>query len=126
MGLRSYRNNCRRNGWNACGLCRFGYRLGSRKQVTSKHNGKWSIGAVKDEDDSGSWGFNTVAPTPLPPSQSPARPQPARKLGPLTPCDGRGLEVAASLTDLLEVQNTVQKEGVGPLDLVELEAELQD
>ncbi|GJY87560.1 hypothetical protein Tco_0502188, partial [Tanacetum coccineum] len=54
-----------------------------------------------------------------------ARPQPARKLGPLTPCDGRGPEVAASLTDLLEVQNIVQKD-VGPLDLVELEAELQD
>ncbi|GKF80836.1 hypothetical protein Tco_0239438, partial [Tanacetum coccineum] len=71
------------------------------------------------------WGFDTVAPTPLPPSQSPARPQPARKLGPLTPCDGRGPEVAASLTDLLEVQNIVQKD-VGPLDLVELEAELQD
>lgn len=56
--------------------------------------------AVKDEDDSGSWGFGTVAPTPLPPSQSPetfkfyrpgpARPPPARKLGPPTPCDGRG------------------------------------
>ncbi|GJT70985.1 hypothetical protein Tco_1030271 [Tanacetum coccineum] len=80
LRLRSYRNNCRRNGWNACG-------------------------AVKDEDDSGSWGFDTVAPTPLPPSQSPARPQPARKLGPPTPCvGGRG----------------------AILDLVEVEAELQD
>ncbi|PWA55664.1 NB-ARC domains-containing protein [Artemisia annua] len=58
------------------------------------------LGAVKDEDDSGSWGFGTVAPTPQPPSQSPetlefdrpglVRPPPAGKLGPPTPCDGRG------------------------------------
>ncbi|GJX06469.1 hypothetical protein Tco_0194401 [Tanacetum coccineum] len=58
------------------------------------------LGAVKDEDDSGSWCFGTVAPTPLPPSQSPetfefdrpgpARPPPTGKLGPLTACDGRG------------------------------------
>ncbi|GJX31250.1 F-box domain containing protein [Tanacetum coccineum] len=43
-----------------------------------------------------------------------ARPPPAGKLRPPTPCDGRGPEVAASLTDLLEVQNTVQK--VEPLN----------
>ncbi|GJX64334.1 hypothetical protein Tco_0298677 [Tanacetum coccineum] len=43
-----------------------------------------------------------------------ARPPRAEKLRPPTPCDGRGPEVAASLTDFLEVQNTVQK--VEPLN----------